>query len=89
MLEEASGIPETVEPRMIDGREDLRDEFIVTIDPDDARDFDDAINVEKLHDGELATRRSHRRRLRLRHSGQRARSRSAASAATAFICPTA
>ena len=44
-------IPEKVEPRMIDGREDLRDEFIVTIDPDDARDFDDAINVEEMRDG--------------------------------------
>ena len=51
VLEEAAAIPEKVEPRMIDGREDLRDEFIVTIDPDDARDFDDAINVEEVHDG--------------------------------------
>jgi ribonuclease R len=39
---------------MLNGREDLRDEFIVTIDPDDARDFDDAIQVEKIeHDGWL------------------------------------
>ena len=29
----------------------MRDQFIVTIDPDDARDFDDAINVEKLTNG--------------------------------------
>src|SRR5204863_1313244 len=41
VLEEASAIPETV--TLIDGREDLRQQFIVTIDPDDARDFDDAI----------------------------------------------
>ena len=33
------------------GREDLRNQFIVTIDPDDARDFDDAIHVEKLPNG--------------------------------------
>ena len=33
---------------MLEGREDLREKFIVTIDPDDARDFDDAINVEKI-----------------------------------------
>ena len=46
-----SAIPEKVEPRMIEGREDLRRDFIVTIDPDDARDFDDAINVEEAHDG--------------------------------------
>ncbi len=26
----------------------MRDQFIVTIDPDDARDFDDAVNVEKI-----------------------------------------
>ena len=36
---------------MFEGREDLRDEFIVTIDPDDARDFDDAINVERIPGG--------------------------------------
>ena len=36
---------------MFEGREDLRDQFIVTIDPDDARDFDDAINVERLPGG--------------------------------------
>ena len=48
VLKEAESIPETVETRMLEGREDLRDKFIVTIDPDDARDFDDAINVEKI-----------------------------------------
>lgn len=32
-------------------REDLRDKFIFTIDPDDARDFDDAINVERTAHG--------------------------------------
>src|SRR6202007_504673 len=31
-------------------REDLREKFIVTIDPDDARDFDDAIDVERMGD---------------------------------------
>jgi ribonuclease R len=48
VLNEANRIPKSVEQRMIDGREDLRDKFIVTIDPDDARDFDDAIDVEKI-----------------------------------------
>jgi ribonuclease R len=48
VTEEANRIPETVESRMFQGREDLRKNFIVTIDPDDARDFDDAINVEKI-----------------------------------------
>ena len=48
VLDEANRIPTSVEQRMIAGREDLRDKFIVTIDPDDARDFDDAIDVEKI-----------------------------------------
>ena len=48
---EAEQIPETVERSAWAGREDLRDQFIVTIDPDDARDFDDAINVERLNGG--------------------------------------
>jgi ribonuclease R len=49
ILEEASAISETV--TLIDGREDLRQQFIVTIDPDDARDFDDAIQVEEIKGG--------------------------------------
>src|SRR6202790_3680775 len=48
VLDEVSGIPTRVEARMLEGREDLRKQFIVTVDPDDARDFDDAINVEKI-----------------------------------------
>jgi ribonuclease R len=48
VLDEANRIPQSVEQKLIQGREDLRDQFIVTIDPDDARDFDDAINVEKI-----------------------------------------
>jgi ribonuclease R len=51
VVDEANRIPKSVEQRTIDGREDVRDKFIVTIDPDDARDFDDAIDVEKI-DGE-------------------------------------
>src|SRR6266849_29139 len=48
VVDEAGKIPETVERRRMEGREDLRGKFIVTIDPDDARDFDDAIHVEKI-----------------------------------------
>src|SRR3984893_13889118 len=51
VVDEANRIPETVNARMLEGREDLRDQFIVTIDPDDARDFDDAINVERIPGG--------------------------------------
>jgi ribonuclease R len=51
VLEEAEQIPETVAEEMYEGREDLRNKFIVTIDPDDARDFDDAIDVERVPGG--------------------------------------
>jgi len=51
VLDEAERIPETVGEEMFEGREDLREQFIVTIDPDDARDFDDAINVERIPGG--------------------------------------
>jgi ribonuclease R len=51
VIEEAERIPETVGEEMFEGREDLRSKFIVTIDPDDARDFDDAIDVERLGGG--------------------------------------
>jgi ribonuclease R len=51
VLEQAERIPESVSAQQIVGREDLRNQFIITIDPDDARDFDDAINVEKLANG--------------------------------------
>jgi len=52
VVDEANRIPKSVEQRMINGREDLRGKFIVTIDPDDARDFDDAIDVEKIDNNE-------------------------------------
>jgi ribonuclease R len=51
VLEQADRISEKIDARQLDGREDLRNEFIVTIDPDDARDFDDAIHVEKIANG--------------------------------------
>src|SRR5216110_3108941 len=51
VLDQAERIPEKIDSRQLEGREDLRKEFIVTIDPDDARDFDDAIQVEKTNTG--------------------------------------
>jgi ribonuclease R len=51
VLDEAERIPETVAEGMFEAREDLRNKFIVTIDPDDARDFDDAIDVERVPGG--------------------------------------
>lgn len=51
VVDEAERIPKDVDGAMLGGREDLREHFIVTIDPDDARDFDDAVNVERLEGG--------------------------------------
>src|SRR6266513_2081775 len=51
VLEQAERISETIDARQLDGRDDLCKEFIVTIDPDDARDFDDAIHVDKTGTG--------------------------------------
>ena len=51
VVEEAHRIPEVVPPAELARREDLRGELIYTIDPDDARDFDDAIQVAKTENG--------------------------------------
>jgi len=40
-----------IEPEEIARREDLRNETIVTIDPEDAKDLDDAISLKKNPDG--------------------------------------
>jgi len=48
---EADRISETVHPEELARREDCRGQFIVTIDPDDAKDFDDAIHVERIGNG--------------------------------------
>lgn len=50
-LTEAARIPNEIPHAEIARRLDLRDKFIVTIDPDDAKDFDDAIHVDELPDG--------------------------------------
>ncbi|MGD9856691.1 MAG: ribonuclease R, partial [Planctomycetaceae bacterium] len=42
---------ENFHPEELDGREDLTQETIVTIDPADARDFDDAISLNRSKDG--------------------------------------
>ncbi|MEX0724662.1 MAG: ribonuclease R [Planctomycetaceae bacterium] len=42
---------EAFDPEKLGDRRDLTREIIVTIDPVDARDFDDAISLEKSHDG--------------------------------------
>lgn len=51
VLREAEAFPDTIQPKELAGREDWRDRHIVTIDPFDAKDFDDAIGVRELPDG--------------------------------------
>ncbi len=51
VLREAERISEAIDERELAHREDLRGQMIVTIDPDDAKDFDDAIHVEKHANG--------------------------------------
>ena len=50
-LAEVARIPEKISPAEYAQRLDLRGKFIVTIDPDDAKDFDDAVNVDELAGG--------------------------------------
>ncbi len=48
---EASRIKETISKEEIKSRRDFRDVFTITIDPEDAKDFDDAISLRKDKDG--------------------------------------
>jgi ribonuclease R len=50
-IAEAKRIGGAVKPKDIAGRTDFRDRAVVTIDGEHARDFDDAISIEKLKDG--------------------------------------
>lgn len=48
---EANAIPETISSEEIARRRDMRDILTFTIDPADAKDFDDAISVKYLENG--------------------------------------
>ena len=50
-LEEARHQAEEFEEKVFEGRDDWTNELIVTIDPFDARDFDDAISLKKDDNG--------------------------------------
>lgn len=50
-LAAASKIKEKIPPRELEGRLDLREEKIFTIDGSDAKDFDDAVSIKKLSGG--------------------------------------
>lgn len=51
VLDDARIEAENFEEGHLDGRDDLTGETIVTIDPVDARDFDDAISLKRSEDG--------------------------------------
>lgn len=53
VLQAADAMPQEVDPSALDGRLDLRDKLIFTIDGDDAKDFDDAVSLEVLDNGHL------------------------------------
>ncbi|AEX86271.1 ribonuclease R [Marinitoga piezophila KA3] len=51
VMNEALKIPNTVQDKDLKGRKDFRDEIIFTIDGDTAKDFDDAVQIKKLDNG--------------------------------------
>ena len=50
---EAAGLPDRVQPRDLTHRLDYRAKAVFTIDPDDAKDFDDALSYEELPGGDV------------------------------------
>ncbi len=50
-MEVAARIPEIISKEEISRRKDMRDVFTITIDPADAKDFDDAVSFRKLSNG--------------------------------------
>jgi len=51
VLLEANAVPSGIPQTEIDRRRDLRNLLCFTIDPEDAKDFDDAVSLEPLQDG--------------------------------------
>lgn len=47
----AANIPDQIPEQEIQRRRDMRDEVVLTIDPADAKDFDDALSIEILDNG--------------------------------------
>ena len=53
ILLESEKIPLTISKNLINNRKDFRDIDSFTIDPEDAKDFDDALSVQKLKSGDF------------------------------------
>ncbi len=53
-IEEAQNIPNVIRQSDLEGREDFREFDVVTIDGETARDFDDAVWVDRLDNGNYA-----------------------------------
>jgi len=53
----AAKLPDEVRPKDLKGRVDLRDVPLITIDGEDARDFDDAVYVERFSTGRGRTKK--------------------------------
>ncbi len=51
VLEDAARYPEGVDKHEVKKRRDMRDTLTITIDPVDAKDFDDAVSFKELKDG--------------------------------------
>jgi len=51
VLRECENIPADLDPEVFEHRMDIRDVVTFTVDPDDAKDFDDAISISRLDEG--------------------------------------
>jgi len=53
VVHEVADLPDVVRPEDLGDRDDYRHKAVFTIDPDDAKDFDDALSLEELEHGDL------------------------------------
>ncbi len=51
VIKQAESIQDSISQEMMEGRKDLRNLKIITIDGEDAKDLDDAVSLEKLPEG--------------------------------------